>query len=654
MKNNMYEEFIEDHFDEDVAHCITLMKNGTYTLEEMLEAVKTISATVKEYEGFPLTTGLQYDLIYRDDKLGYAVSKGNCRDYYIEVPNKYRRLPVICVSKHAFYGDDIHTVDLPGSIIYIDDEAFKSENLNRVTIGYNLSWNHWGIERTHCSLKRICSRAFSSCKRFERLECYINYDAWLKICKETDWVHNMPGFMLSCQDQSVKIPTCEDVICQENGTSSKGLEYEIKDGQAWIVSIGNCKDENLIIPTETYDGCRVIGIEERAFSGNKQLITVVIPKTIEIIKGAAFANCSNLKSVKLHYGLKEIRGFVFENCYSLTSIEIPSSVVNIGNNPELADLSAEEILLRKIFGESKCAGGVSSGNPFKGCSKLRSIKVNSSNPNYHDHINCLIDTHNKTLIAGCKNSILPGDESIDTIGAYAFYGCACFENGLFIFEEPKFKRIEENAFAQCDAIKTLSFPKSVTYIGDHAFENCKSLSEIKFPDTLTEIGSNAFSGCGKLYSVDFPPNLSEIGFGAFRDCINLTKVHFSENSAIVSLNGDTFSKCSSLMEIELPGNLQEIGRDAFEECRNLQNINLPNSLKKIESCAFNSCKNLQKIFIPQSVQNIASHAFLNCYPALTTIECESSIKPEGWDPNWNMIYQDAYYSVMWGATFVAK
>ena len=108
------------------------------------------------------------------------------------------------------------------------------------------------------------------------------------------------------------------------------------------------------------------------------------------------------------------------------------------------------------------------------------------------------------------------------------------------------------------------------------------------------------------------------------------------------------------MEIELPGNLQEIGRDAFEECRNLQNINLPNSLKKIESCAFNSCKNLQKIFIPQSVQNIASHAFLNCYPALTTIECESSIKPEGWDPNWNMIYQDAYYSVMWGATFVAK
>lgn len=653
MKSNMYEEFIEDHFDEDVAHCITLMKNGTYTLEEMLVEIKKITNTVDEYQGFPLTMGLHFELIYRDGNLGYAVSQGACRDYYIEVPDKYHRLPVICVSSYGFTCDDIEEIELPGTVIYVEDFAFQAKKLRSITVTYNLKPNHWGVERVPCSLRQIGARAFSACSNLSQINCYTSYDTWQKIYKDKEWAYNMPSFMLNCQDKSVKFPANIDCIDQE-GTYSKGLEYEIKAGQAWIVGMGNCKDENLTIPKETYDGYRIIGIEEKAFCNRKNLSSVVIPKTVEIIKGAAFAQCSNLKSVKLHYGLKEIRGFVFEDCCSLTSIEIPSSVVNIGNNPELADLSVEEILLRKIFGESKCARGVSSGNPFKGCSKLRSIKVNSSNPNYHDHINCLIDTHNKTLIAGCKNSIFPGDESIDTIGAYAFYGCAGFENGLFIFEEPKFKRIEEYAFAQCGAIKTLSFPKSVTYIGDHAFENCKSLSEIKFPDALTKICSNAFSGCGKLYSVDFPPNISEIGFGAFRDCINLTKVHFSENSAIVSLNGDTFSKCSSLMEIELPSNLQEIGRDVFEECRNLQNINLPNYLKKIESCAFNSCKNLQKVFIPKSVQNIAAYAFLNCYPALTTIECESSIKPEGWDPNWNMIYQDAYYSVMWGATLVAK
>lgn len=650
MKNDMYEEFIEDHFDEDVAHCITLMKNGTYTLEEMLEAVKELSATVKEYEGFPLTMGLQFDLIYRDDKLGYAVSKGDCNDYYIEVPNKYRRLPVICVSKQAFNGDDIHTIDLPGSIIYIDDEAFKSENLSRVTIGYNLSWNHWGIERTHCSLKKIGSRVFSSCKRFERLECYINYDAWLKICKERDWVHNMPAFMLSCQDQSVKIPAYDDVVCQENGISSKGLEYEIKNGYAWIISMGNCSDENLIIPTETYDGYKIIGIEEGAFHNNKKLITVVIPKTVEIIKGAAFSKCSNLKSVKLHYGLKEIRGFVFEGCCSLTSIEIPSSVINIGNNPELPRLTDEEILLREIFGE-RWDGGVSSGNPFKGCTKLRSIRVNSGNAYYHDYINCLIETKTKKVVSGCKASILPGDDSCETIGEYAFWGCnGAFEYGLYAFEEPKIKNIERYAFAECTDIRCISFPHTLTSIGKCAFEHCSRLEKIEFSSNLNKIENCAFKNCSKLYSICFPPSLEEIGGCAFENCRNLTKVDYSQNSKISEIKYSTYSNCSSLMSIVFPQSLKRIGAKAFEECRNLPSVILPNSLEAIEEKAFESCDLLRDIFIPESVVSIDSDAFMKCGGYLNEIECEASIKPKDWNPNWNKKDDyDSYHEVIWGA-----
>ena len=172
---------------------------------------------------------------------------------------------------------------------------------------------------------------------------------------------------------------------------SCGLEFEIEGDAAWIKGIGVCKDENLIIPMVTDDNYKVVGIRAFAFDDCKTIISVNIPKSVEVIEEFAFANCSNIKSVKLHYGLKEIWGFAFEHCISLTSIEIPSSVVNIGNTPQDKPITLEEQLLREVFGEKRGCPG----NPFKGCTKLRSIRVNSGNVFYHDHINCLIETKTK-------------------------------------------------------------------------------------------------------------------------------------------------------------------------------------------------------------------------------------------------------------------
>lgn len=298
---------------------------------------------------------------------------------------------------------------------------------------------------------------------------------------------------------------------------SIGLEYEIENDDAWVIGIGTCTDKNLIIPIVNENGNRVIGIRGAAFKNCETIVTVVISKSVQIIEDCAFSKCFNIKSIKLHYGLKEIWGFAFEECESLTSIKIPSSVTNIGNTP-IEDISADERLLRVIFGERSRAG---SGNPFKGCKKLRSIRVNSGNRRYREYINCLIDKEKKTIISGCKSSILPDGDLAEIIGPYAFYDCGdAFKNGLYIFANPEIKVIEQFAFAKCN-IEKLFFPNTLIRIEQSAFRDCSNLKEVNFPNSLIDIGCCAFKGCSNMSEIVLPSSVHKIHSSAFEQGVDI-------------------------------------------------------------------------------------------------------------------------------------
>lgn len=117
-------------------------------------------------------------------------------------------------------------------------------------------------------------------------------------------------------------------------------------------------------------------------------------------------------------------------CIGLTSVTIPNSVTSIGSGA------------------------------FSICSGLESITVASGNTKYHSENNCLIETAAETLIVGCKNSIIPSDGSVTSIG--------------------------EGAFSGCTGLTNVNIPDSVTSIGSGAFEYCVMLNEIKFNGTMAE------------------------------------------------------------------------------------------------------------------------------------------------------------------------
>ena len=425
----------------------------------------------------------------------------------------------------------------------------------------------------------------------------------------------------SIAERGMLCPHCK---AKSNIKYSKGLEFNIRENGAWVKGIGSCTDTVLIIPT-TFKENAVVGIESYAFAECKSITQVIIPGSVETIGCRSFLKCPNLETIELQNGLKEILGSAFEECTKLTSIEIPATVTLIAS--EDVELSAEEKLLRAIFGEKSEEGQ----NPFSKCNGLKSIKVDRNNLIYHDYENCLIETKTRKLISGCSNSILPTNDSVEIIGSYAFYGCSgtkYTEN----LQHTKIKVIQKHAFCACDEVEDLTFPTS-----------------------LTTVEYRAFSSCKQLYKVTFAHNLTSLALFSFEKCHNLTILDFGKTANSLVIGTCAFLNCESLMKITFPNNLLKIENAAFRNCRNITMLDFPQSLQTIETEAFDNCVNLEKVFIPQNVLEIEISAFSNC-ESLECIECEIDVKPKLWDPRWNQINKtheeyykrEDFYKTRWG------
>ena len=173
---------------------------------------------------------------------------------------------------------------------------------------------------------------------------------------------------------------------------------------------------------------------------------------------------------------------------------------------------------------------------FKDSNYLYEIKVHEDNENYCSVNGILYSKDMKTLICYPHWKNNPNYQIPDGITT-----------------------IEDNAFFECDFIKSVYIPDTVTKIGKNAFSYCYNLSKIHLSKNITEIGEYAFFGT-QIESVDLPESCTEIGPLAF--CY-----------------------CQKLKEVSLPG-VDTVPESAFERCINLEKITLSKNLKIIGKRSF--------------------------------------------------------------------
>ena len=259
----------------------------------------------------------------------------------------------------------------------------------------------------------------------------------------------------------------------------------------------------------------VKSIGERAFQGCGLTGELKIPSGVTSIGVAAFSGCSGLARVEIPSSVKSIGEIAFSGCSGLTGeLKIPSGVTSIGHDAfsRCSGLASVEIPNSvKSIGEQA----------FSGCSGLESIEVDKDNTKYDSRGDCnaIIETETNTLVAGCKNTVIPS--SVTSIGDHAFSGCS----GLTSVEIPSsVTSIGYEAFYGCSGLESVEMPNSVTSIGEWAFYGCSGLANVEIPNSVTSIGRSAFSGCSGLASVEIPNSVTNIGNSAFSGCSGLKSI----------------------------------------------------------------------------------------------------------------------------------
>ena len=291
-------------------------------------------------------------------------------------------------------------------------------------------------------------------------------------------------------------------------------------------------------------------------------------KSVTAIAADAFRNNSTVTSVTVPASVKTVGDSAFRNCAKLVAVTMPSGNYTLGHAVFANDVSLQVLDLGKA---TETGIGVLSG-----CNALTTLSINAM----REPING----------AGTIALLFDGNATPANPGIPATLETIVVTND---------GNIPANAFKGVSGLKSITFAKKITAVGDSAFEGCAVLSAIT--GTIAgPIGNKAFYGCKALTAIDLSnAGVKNIGVSAFEGCVALADIIVSDSLKYVDKNavkntkwlsqqseyallGQVFvAYCGTKSELVLPADAKYVANSALENNKTAETVEFPGTVEYI-------------------------------------------------------------------------
>ncbi|EAX97414.1 surface antigen BspA-like [Trichomonas vaginalis G3] len=390
-------------------------------------------------------------------------------------------------------------------------------------------------------------------------------------------------------------------------------------------------------------------VETEQFYNCKSLKKLILKEQLLQIRDYGFYGCESLENIDIDYHLSTLGKHAFEGCKSLTSVNL-SGYITYLNEYTFKDCYSLEVVNITEDGLSGIYDGA-----FQNCYKLVSINLPTELGRLGDAIfvNC---TSLKSLILpdgfvqipermfeGCSsfcefNWTRPFDQISSRAFAGTNFSSIVFENSL--------KGLYEDAFDDCNNLKSVTFPFQDMEYTRSPFSKCKNLEKIVLVDTIhfiTTIQNNLFGNCQNVKEIIVDSvYLDVIEPLAFVNCFNLesvsltskaknltvpsglfnTSLHLSNlkiNCSLLVLTDETFKNSQSLSSVTFSVEEISFGKSLFENCSSLKSFEFNFKTADLPSKLFNGCSSLSEVKLNGEIKEIGDHCFHSCV-SLETIK----------------------------------
>ena len=375
----------------------------------------------------------------------------------------------------------------------------------------------------------------------------------------------------------------------------------LNDGSVMITAYKG-SESSLVIP-EKIEGHTVSGLG-RSFSTDTYSVSsirsITIPNTMTKIEPGALSLAGNLTDIHIaddHPVMLFENGALYNRNEKRLLLYLQSSKADHFDIPDGIQYIEERAFYRSNLISVRIPGTVEhiGRECFDQNYRLKDVRLEEG-----------LKSIGKDSFANCdklKQIVIPA--SVTDIEEAAFTDnhlqeiLVARDNQAFIVSDGALINIRDGvliAYPEYSETESCIIPEGVKRIGNFAFYRAHHLKKIAFPDGLLEIGQRAFFSCNHLTAIDLPDSVVRLEDSAFGDNGDAVQLHIPAGLTEIVNNFNDLG----ISELQIPEAVTTI-KGSFCSLRNLTEAVIPGSVNRISHGSFAFCRNLAGITIPASI-----------------------------------------------------